>query len=434
MSLREGNGLGAKLIRGGLGLGGLKLISLPIGLATSVLMARGLGVEGYGTYSFVLALVSLFALPAYAGLPALLVREVSSYHHSETFGLLNGLIKRAQQLALIMAIPIMIGVLGLAVWKANGGFNERWALMAMAAFIIPFLAMIQVRTAVIQGFDQVTKSQIPGLIIQPSFFLLIGLVLFFSDSLNPVSALVSQMFTITIGLFFVSLIFQRQTISFKATPLIYNDRAWKRSLLPFSAIAGVSYLSVQLLIPLVGLLASDSEVAYFKVAFSIAMLVSAPLAIVETTIHPHVTQVFASGDKKKLFSMVSLAGIAALLFSLPLALIFIIFGQEILETFYGLDYSEAYLPLVIIVTGFVIVNLIGPSMLLLHATNYEKDALIVSTGGAILTLTLCVIWIPEHGATGAAFAFTISKVTRALMFRIWAQIRITKTFREGPRG
>jgi len=170
LSLREGNGLGAKLIRGGLGLGGLKLISLPIGLATSVLMARGLGVEGYGTYSFVLALVSLFALPAYAGLPALLVREVSSYHHSETFGLLNGLIKRAQQLALIMAIPIMIGVLGLAVWKANGGFNERWALMAMAAFIIPFLAMIQVRTAVIQGFDQVTKSQIPGLIIQPSFF------------------------------------------------------------------------------------------------------------------------------------------------------------------------------------------------------------------------------------------------------------------------
>jgi O-antigen/teichoic acid export membrane protein len=113
-----------------------------------------------------------------------------------------------------------------------------------------------------------------------------------------------------------------------------------------------------------------------------------------------------------------------------LVVVFIIFGQNILEFVYGMEYSEAYWPLAVIVTGFVIVNLVGPSMLLLHATNYENDALVISMAGAGLTILLCVTLIPAKGALGAALAITISKVARALAFRIWAQFRINQYFQE----
>jgi len=404
-------------------------LSLPIALATSVLMARTLGVEDYGVYSYVLGLVFLFALPAYAGLPPFLVREVSNYHSAENPGLLTGLIRRAHQVALFLGVFIMLLVLGFVIWKGGRGVDEKTHLMLIAAMTIPLLAVIQVRTGILQGFTLIIQSRIADTIVRPVVFLVIVLILFFVGTLTPFSALFAQLMSLAVTLIVVSVLLKRQLKGVSADP-VFDDQRWKRSILPFSAIAGVSYLNSELVIPLVGMLASKPEVAYFKVAISIAILVSAPLTIVEATIHPHITRVFASGEKARLFRMVSLAGIAALLVSLPLAAVLIGFGQEVLEFVYGSEYSEAYWPLAIIVTGFLIVNLVGPSMLLLHATHYESDALVISIAGAGLTVLLCLTLIPEKGALGAALAITISKVARALAFRIWAQFRINQYFQE----
>lgn len=429
LSSGQGETLRARLIRGAAGVGGFKLLSLPIALVTSVLLARTLGVDGYGVYSYVLGLVFLFALPAYAGLPPFLVREVSNYHRAESTGLLNGLIRRAHQVALTLGIAITLAVLGFATWKAWRGGDEEAYLILIAALMIPFLAIIQVRAAILQGLTFVIQSRISDMLVRPVVFLIVVLVLFFVGGLNPFSALFAQLTAIVVTLGVVSILLKRQMKGLHIGP-VYHDKRWKKSVLPFSAIAGVSYLNSELIIPLVGLLASSSEVAYFKVAISIAILVSAPLTIVEATIHPHVTRVFASGEKVRLFRMVSLAGVAALLVSLPLVVLLIVFGQEVLAFVYGLEYSDAYWPLAIIVIGFLIVNLIGPSMLLLHATDYENDALVISVVGAGLTVLLCIILIPEKGAVGAALAITISKVARALAFRIWAQLRINQYFQE----
>lgn len=429
LSSGQGDTLRAKLVRGAAGVGGLKLLSLPITLATSVLMARTLGVEDYGVYSYVLGLVFLFALPAYAGLPPFLVREVSSYHPAENPGLLTGLIRRAHQVALFLGILIMLIVLGFVIWKARHDFDEKTHLMLIAAIIIPLLAVIQVRTAILQGLTLVVQSRIADTIVRPLVFLVIVLIVFFVGALNPFSALFAQLMATAVTLIVVSILLKRQLKGVRADP-VFHDQRWKKSILPFSAIAGVSYLNSELITPLVGMLATNSEVAYFKVAISIAILVSVPLTIVEATIHPHITRVFATGEKARLFRMVSLAGIAALLVSLPLVVFLIAFGQNVLEFVYGLDYSDAYWPLAIIVIGFLIVNLVGPSMLLLHATNYENDALVISIAGAGLTVSLCFTLIPEKGALGAALAITISKVARALAFRIWAQFRINQYFQE----
>lgn len=429
LSYGQGSTLRAKLVRGGAGVGGLQLLSLPIGLATSVLMARTLGVEDYGVYSYVLGLVALFALPAYAGLPPFLVREVSNYHRAGSLGLMTGLIRRVHQVALCLSILIMLIVLIFAIWNARNGFDEKTPLMLAAAITIPLLAIIHVRTAILQGLTLVIQSKIAQTVVRPSIVLLIVLILFHVGILSPLSAIFAQIMATVITLVVVSILLKARLKDISTAP-VYDDQRWKKSILPFSAIAGVSYLNSELIIPLVGLFASNSDVAYFRVALSIAILVSAPLTIVEVTIHPYITRVFASGEKARLYRMVSLSGIAALLVSLPLVVVFIIFGQNIIEFVYGMEYSEAYWPLAIIVTGFLIVNLVGPSMLLLHATNYENDALVISMAGAGLTILLSVTLIPEKGAIGAALAITISKVARALAFRIWAKFRINQYFQE----
>lgn len=93
----RGEGLQARLVRGALGVGGLKLLYLPLTLITSIVLARGLGPAGYGQYSFVMAAISILALPVGAGLGQLVTREVARYHHSEEWGLFRGLLQRAHQ-------------------------------------------------------------------------------------------------------------------------------------------------------------------------------------------------------------------------------------------------------------------------------------------------------------------------------------------------
>ena len=67
-SVRKGQGLRAQLLRGAFGVGALKILSLPLTLAASVLLARGLGPEGLGQYAFVMATITMLVLPIGPGL------------------------------------------------------------------------------------------------------------------------------------------------------------------------------------------------------------------------------------------------------------------------------------------------------------------------------------------------------------------------------
>ncbi|PPR52440.1 MAG: hypothetical protein CFH12_00981, partial [Alphaproteobacteria bacterium MarineAlpha5_Bin2] len=70
-----------------LSVGGMRLAGIPLSLATSVLLARLLGPEGFGYYSFAMALVPLLAIPVSSGLQQLATRQVVSYRLAEQFSL-----------------------------------------------------------------------------------------------------------------------------------------------------------------------------------------------------------------------------------------------------------------------------------------------------------------------------------------------------------
>jgi len=55
----------------------LRAISIGLGFLSTVLLARLLGAEGYGIYSYVFAWVMLLSILAQAGLPDLVVRETA---------------------------------------------------------------------------------------------------------------------------------------------------------------------------------------------------------------------------------------------------------------------------------------------------------------------------------------------------------------------
>jgi len=93
----------------------IKLLNLFLVLLLNVLLARMLGAEELGIYAFAVSVVTILSIPAMAGLPALLVREVAKNQLMENWMLLKGVLARAFQFSFVLSTLIGIGV-ALSVW------------------------------------------------------------------------------------------------------------------------------------------------------------------------------------------------------------------------------------------------------------------------------------------------------------------------------
>ena len=103
------------MLRGGFWSLAIKLLSTAMALVLASVLARLSGPEGFGIYSFVLALVTILAIPAQLGLPNLMVRETAKAQAAERWDTMKGLWRWSNLLALAISMAlIMLG--GLAAW------------------------------------------------------------------------------------------------------------------------------------------------------------------------------------------------------------------------------------------------------------------------------------------------------------------------------
>ncbi|MGM0633579.1 MAG: oligosaccharide flippase family protein, partial [Pseudomonadota bacterium] len=161
------------LLRGAFGVGGLRMLSLPLTLLLSVLLARALGPEGYGRYSFAIAVITILALPVTSGLGQLVTREVAMCQQTERWRLLRGLLRRSHQWVLLASA--LIAVSALWVLREWGGTQDiGMAFWAITVLLLPLLGLNALRSGILRGLRLVVWSRIPEFIVMPgSQFLLL---------------------------------------------------------------------------------------------------------------------------------------------------------------------------------------------------------------------------------------------------------------------
>ena len=187
----QGDGLRAQLLRGGLGSLFVKAGQALLAFAVAVTLARTLGPEGYGVYSFALAILMLTAIPAQVGVPQLVVRETAKAQANGNYGLIRGL-WRWGNLAVALFSALALAVVGGIVWFTDIGDGARVATLAFGIALIPIMALANVRGACLRGLRKVVQGQLPESIIRPALLLLLVLVWgawFVEDELTPQMAM-----------------------------------------------------------------------------------------------------------------------------------------------------------------------------------------------------------------------------------------------------
>lgn len=410
------------LFRGLSGVAGAKLINLVLAFVSSILLARSLGPEGYGAYAFIMSVVSSLALISYLGVPTLLTREIAKYEQLHKWGLIRGLLRKSNQLVTGISIPLMLIIAMISIFFSTSFELNRWHLLLISLPMLPIIALASLRVATLRGLRRVVLGAIPEMIVRPSIFLLAFLALIYFEKVT-VEAVISLQVIAALVAFMVGFILVRRVTSenIKIATIEYKNKEWLTTLVPFIGLAGVSFINIEFINIFLGLSGTNQDVAIFRTAANIAIFVALPLTLIESVISPYITRLYHAGELGKLQKLTKIASLVSLLASAVPAIALLLFGAEIITLLYGSDYAPAYSTLVVIVLGYMIVNLVGLSMQLLYATEYHASAFRISIYGAVITGLACLFLIPMFGVFGAGIVLGFGKALRATLFVLEAR-------------
>lgn len=409
--------LRSQLVRGGMGIGLLKILSLSLSLLLSVLLARGLGPEGYGQYAFVVALLSVISIPVGPALMQLMIRESADLVARGRENLIYDLFRWANRNAAGLSLSMAVLFGGYALWKVQwheGYIADRWFLLLLGIVSLPAFGFNGVRFGLMVGLRRVVLGQLPELFIRPLILLLLCSALLAFGNLTPVSAIAA----FVVGAYVVCLV---GGLLLRKISLIQNDESsvdpsqvqqWRRAWVPFTLLAAASSLNAQIGILMLGWLSSEVQVAAMQVAERGAMLVALSLTVVNLTIGPHITQVFRQGDRRRLQALSGKSARIALLVALPIAIPLIVSGNFIVSFVFGDEYAAiSSVPLAILAFGQLVNVAFGSVGLLLIMSGYERDTLYGQLVALVLNPVLGFFLIPSLGAIGAATSTAVGLVT-----------------------
>ncbi|MEH6587337.1 MAG: oligosaccharide flippase family protein [Halioglobus sp.] len=384
------------------------MLSIPVGLLTSILLARNLGPAAFGQYAFVMSLLALLALPAAGGLPQLLTREVAVFSQGGEWALYRGAVRAAHGWVLVVAAVVLIGYWLVGPVAGLIPQTGKWALLGIVVLLVPLQGLNAVRNGTIKGLGFPALAELPTQAIQP--VLLLGSVgmLAALGTLTAANALWAQVGVAAVTIFVASVLFYRiRPVGASGQVLEYHNRTWLLALLPFTLISLVGTFNTQVGIVLLGTLGTDEAVAALRVAERGAQFVGLSLALVNMVISPYIVRAWQEGDTERLQRLSRQSSRGAFMLALPIGAVLLVFGRPLIGFAFGEVYVEpSYPPLVILVFGQLINVALGPVGLLLSMSGHEKLTLVSYVASLAVTLLLAIFLVPEYQQMGAALAVT----------------------------
>lgn len=402
------------LARGVLGTLALNVGTTVLNFALALALARLLGADGFGAYSFALAWALVLSSVAGLGLSPLVVRHVASMRAHEDWSGLRGVLRWSNALVFCTA-AITTGIAALCGWLLVDRDELLRPLLVGLALVLP-TALVIVRQSTMQGLGHVVRGRLPETIVAPGLFLLSALAVGAAwDGFSPAWAL-ALMVVATLAAFVVGAAMLSRALpeAVSAAEPRYESLSWARSALPLVLMGLVGILSVQAGTILLGVLADSQETGMFALALRLSTFASFLFLASTYPLMPVVARLNALRDDAEMRTTVHRAATIVFLLSLPVGVTIILLAAPLLELF-GADFRGGVDAVRILVLGELMKVFFGLSGLLLVMTGREGHFARGVSLGAAVTVALSVVLIPRFEATGAALAAAAGTATTHLV-------------------
>jgi len=396
----------------------------------AVVLARLLGVKGFGIYAFCISVVNLLMIPSMIGGQNLLVREIAAYRAKEEYSLLRGLVRRIRQMttAASFFIALCAACIGMLIYQDSQ--MEIPFITAMA--LVPLMAALELHGAALRGFRYILTGQV-FLALLPAFVIILFCLMIWVHGAapSPETAIIAHAAASGLLVAAVLICFSRlQPDGVKTARPAYETSRWIGSMLPFVFAGGMQVLNREISVIFLGTMQGPEEVGLFRVAQRGAGLVPFGLMAVNMAIAPTVSELFAKGDKQRLQEIITKSTRAILGFAAPMAFLLILGGKWLIPFVFGPEYAPAYILLVILCLGQLFNAAMGSVGLILNMGGFENIVARGVTAAAVANIIFNLSLIPVLKATGAAIAscFSLIILNCFLVVVLYRKTGIKSTF------
>jgi O-antigen/teichoic acid export membrane protein len=396
----------------------LQVVSLGLGFLSQLVVARLVGISGYGAYSYALAWSAMVVQPSLLGLDRVLIRELPIYRQARAPGLMRGLLRRSDQVAVVVAGAFAALVAAVALPVSDTALR---ASVALGLLTIPLAALGRVRTAALQGLKHASLAQLTQSVGRTVYFLVFmgaALAVAGSTGVHPETAVAMQAgafaAAVATGSIVIRRVLPREVV--RSAPE-YEGRKWAKSMPPLVLLTALTILNGQIGVIMLGVMSSAADTGRFNAALRSAALVSLALGAVGQVMAPRVSVLNASGDRIGIERLLARGTRATSALALPPALFLMLVGPWFLGMF-GDGFREGSTALTILVAGQVFNAGTGAVGMALVMTKHERSAILATLTGTCLNIALCALLIPGWGPTGAASAAAVSMVLINVLFMV----------------
>ncbi|MBT5338482.1 flippase [Candidatus Falkowbacteria bacterium] len=364
-----------------------------------VLIARFIGVEDLGKYTFALSYVTLFAVFVDIGLTQSLIREAAKRKEKAKEFISSVLGMKLIFSGLVYAlVVVLVNLMGYPEVTKN--------LVYVAGIAMIFDQFTASFWGVFRGFQNL-KYEAISIAINQVIIVAVGVVVIYLKL-----PLIYLMLPFICGSLF-SLLFAGISVR-KALKIDFSVMLSKEVLkflfkigIPFALIAIFSrvygYIDSIMLSKLIG----DKAVGWYSVAMKIPFALQFIPAALAAAIFPAFSRYYLH-DKKQLKFTFDRVMKFLVIIVVPISIGVALLARPIILFFYGNEYLPSVLPLQILMLGLIFVFLNFPLGSLLNGCDRQVANTVLVGITMVFNVIINIFIIPRYSFTGAAIAFLIS--------------------------
>jgi len=405
-----------------------QIVNRAIGILYAVVLARGLSVEQFGIYSFVVGALLVFGFLCNFGLAASLVRFIAEYAKLERFGILLKTVVFAHLFRFFMSILALgSAYLWFPYWADTFGlieYKQEFFLFSIGAFFLFQLEYFQVEfNAVFLHW----ASSIMQLLYGCLKFIIAIIML--SNGAELAGLLAAEAAAYLTAFIFACYVFMKHMFfpyksELKNTEPIEYARLGRYSGLSALIIPGNIMYSRSMDFFVIAAMANPYQLGLYALGSRVSRMLNSimPQVIMQGVFRPvFFHRYYDVEDKAKELERMwnTLVRLIALCL-FPSVILLMILAQPVINVVFGAEYIEAAATLQLLVGLSIFTCLEFPSDMVLQAIE-KVEARLYAQIFAIYNVVAAIMLFPRFGILGVAFATGTASIFKCLFFAYMAR-------------
>ena len=404
-------------------------VTVPLSLVISIILARGLGPEGYGTYAFYIWVISLCGYMVNLGLGSVAIKYISEYFGGGKREEAKGIIWMVFRGRLLVGLALALAILLLAVPLSHilGKGHSPLFLVLVALAVVPYnlYYLLQSISAGLQKFEFWT---IQALVTVPLRLVLAVLLLYLGFA--AMGQLAVDLFIWGLGLGVAAFLLNRfmplrSLLRAPLTPEAFA-RARKYALAMTGILVAYYLIWERPEVFFLGLFRTDEEVGFYSLAVKLPrfLMTLVPAGLVGVLL-PTLSEQFGKGNLARLRTVYTTSARYLMILALPLVTGGIALATPLVSVVYGPAYTPVIRIMAIVFLPAAFLVFVTLCLHVLYAKDKPTYVLRVNLVLAPLNMGLNLLVIPRYGILGAALV-TSSLQLLSFPIYIWLVYRETR--------